>query len=95
MSLVLGNQRPHRIEHAHPAPPQDRQPLAIAQHLHLQDILEFRRQVVKLQLSRAVERPIRAGKPRDGRRRCAGRRLQVLPAGVGELQPDGALDNTS
>jgi len=43
------NQRPHRIEHAQAPAVQHRQALAIAQHLDLEHLLEFRRQFVGLQ----------------------------------------------
>jgi hypothetical protein len=46
---VPRHQRPHRVEHAQAAAVQERQPLAVAQDLDLQDLLKFRRQLVGLE----------------------------------------------
>ena len=49
LTSVPRHQGPHRVEHAQAAAMQQRQPSAITQHLDLQDLLELRRQLLRLE----------------------------------------------
>jgi hypothetical protein len=46
---ILRNQGPHRVEHAQAAAVQERQALAVAEHLDLHDVLELWRQFLGLE----------------------------------------------